>query len=219
MTSVVFNHCAHGGLRPKKTQLLCTHNYLDDLSANCPGESSTHKHLPYTIRFDGTKCTFDTAVESEYPELLCKRFAECLKQACANDFTFKSLTNSALSGVKQTKRHEPLIPEFHHIAQSQPKDKACKLLSSPSPRGDHGESRKYGVYHTPQQFIRLAERLVHPFDKQFVIPDILRLNIFNWVTKGISFVADVRTKSANLINTLSRELKYGEARFHAAFIA
>ena len=216
MISVVFNHCAHGGMRPKKTQLLCTHNYLDGLSADCPGESSTHKHLPYTIRFDGTRCTFDTAVESEYPELLCKRFAECLKQACANDFTFKSLTNSALSGVKQTKRHEPLIPEFHHIAQSQPKDKACKLLSSPSPMGNHGESCKYGVYHTPQQFIRLAERLVHPFDKQFVIPDILRLNIFNWVTKGISFVADVRTKSANLINTLSRELKYEEARFHAA---
>ena len=61
-----------------------------------------------------------------------------------------------------------------------------------------------------------SERLVHPFDKQFVIPDILRLNIFNWVTKGISFVADVGTKSANLINTLSRELKYEEARFHAA---
>ena len=49
-----------------------------------------------------------------------------------------------------------------------------------------------------------------------MIPDILRLNIFNLITEGISFVADVRTKSANLINVLSQELRFEEARFHAS---
>ena len=28
MMSVAFNHCAHGGLRPKKTKFLCTHHYV-----------------------------------------------------------------------------------------------------------------------------------------------------------------------------------------------
>ena len=95
-------------------------------------------------------------------------------------------------------------------------DKPSKLLTSPIPGGYDGESCKYGVYHSPQQFIKLAQNLVHPFDKQFVIPDILRLKIFNLITKGIGFVADVRTKSANLINKLSQELRFEEARYHAS---
>ena len=216
MISVVFNHCAHGGLRPKKTKLLCTHRFVNSLQAECPGESSDHVHLPYAIRFDGHRCNFDTAIESEYPELLCRRIAQCLKNAFGNKYAFKTPTNSALSGVKQTKKHTSLIPEFHHIAKSKPADKPCKLLNSPIPGGEDGESCKFGVYHSPQQFIKLAERLSHPFDKQFVIPDILRLNIFNLLTKGIGFVADVRTKSANLINKFSQELRWEEARYHAS---
>ena len=49
-----------------------------------------------------------------------------------------------------------------------------------------------------------------------MIPDILRLNIFNLITKDIGFVADVRTKSANLINMLSQEIRFEGARYHAS---
>ena len=122
MVSVIFNHCAHGGLRLKKTKFLCTHHHLDSLEAECPGESSQHVHLPYAIRFDGNRCNFDTALESEYPEPLCKRIAQCLKGVFARRCTFNAPTNSALSGVKQTKKHASIIPEFHHIAKSKPAD-------------------------------------------------------------------------------------------------
>ena len=135
MVSVVFNHCAHGGLRPKKTKFLCTHRHLDSLQAECPGESSEHVQLPYAIRFDGHRCNFDTALESEYPELLCKRIAQCLKDVFAQRCILKTPTNSAVSGVKQTKKHASLIPEFHHIAKSKPADKPSKLLTSPIPGG------------------------------------------------------------------------------------
>ena len=216
MISVIFNHCAHGGLRPKQTRFLCSHSHLSSLEAQCPGESDTHVHLPYAIRFDGHKCSFDTAIESEYPELLCKRIARCLKDALSGESTFRSHTNSASTGVRQTKKHASLIPEFHHIVKSKPINKPHKLLTSPDSGGDCGESCKYGVYHSPQQFIKLAQNLIHPFDKQFVIPDILRLNVFNLITKGISFVARVRTESASLINKLARELRFEEARYHAA---
>ena len=81
----------------------------------------------------------------------------------------KAPTNSALSGVRQTKKHASLIPEFHHIANSKPADKPSKLLTSPIPGG-----------------------------------------------KGIGFVADVRIKPANLINALSQELRFEEARYHAS---
>ena len=96
------------------------------------------------------------------PELLCKRIAQCLKDVFAQRCTFKTPTNSALSGVKQTKKHVSLIPEFHHIAKSKPADKPSKLLTSPIPGGCDAESCKYGVYHSPQQFIKLAQNLVHP---------------------------------------------------------
>ena len=97
--------------------------------------------------------------------------------------------------------------------KSKPINKPHKLLTSPNSGGDCGESCKYGVYHSPQQFIKLAQNLIHPFDKQFVI---IRLNVFNLITKGISFVARVRTESASLINKLARELRFEEARYHAA---
>ena len=80
-----------------------SHDYLKHLGAECPGESKDPIHLPYAIRFDGTRCSFDTAIESEYPELLCRRIAEGLRQAFADQCSFKTHTNSALSGVKQTK--------------------------------------------------------------------------------------------------------------------
>ena len=131
MVSVVFNHCAHGGLRPRKTNFLSTHRHVESLQAECPGESSEHVHLPYAIRFDGHRCNFDTAIESEYPELLGKRIAQCPKDAFADSCTFKAATNSALSGVRQTKKHASLIAEFHHIAKSKPADKPSKLLTSP----------------------------------------------------------------------------------------
>ena len=169
MISIIFNHCAHGGLRPKQTRFLCSHSHLSTLEAQCPGESDTHVHLPYAIRFDGHRCTFDTAIESEYPELLCKRIAQCLKDAFSGESTFRSHTNSASTGVRQTKKHASLI---HHIAKSKPINKPHKLLTSPDSGGDCGESCKYGVFHSPQQFIKLAQNLIHPFDKQFVIPDI-----------------------------------------------
>ena len=126
MISVIFNHCAHGGLRPKQTRFLCSHSHLSSLEAQCPGESDTHVHLPYAIRFDGHRCTFDTAIESEYPELLCKRIAQCLKDAFSGESTFRSHTNSASTGVRQTKKHASLIPEFHHIAKSKPINKPHK---------------------------------------------------------------------------------------------
>ena len=57
----------------------------------------------------------------------------------AKQCTFKTPTNSALPGVKQTKKHASLIPEFQHIAKSKPADKPSKLLTSPIPGVWRGE--------------------------------------------------------------------------------
>ena len=179
---------------------MCTHHYVQSLQAECPGEPSDHVHLPYAIRFDGHRCNFDTAIESEYPELLCKRIAQCLKNAFVDQYAFKAPTNSALSGVKQTKN-------MHHLFQN------STILPNPNLPIRH-------VSFSSLQF--QGEKTGRVANMEFTIVSAVHQAcrkpepLFNLMTKGIGFVADVRTKSANLINKLSQELKCEEARYHAS---
>ena len=78
------------------------------------------------------------------------------------------------------------------------------------------KEQAFGVYHTPKDFVRLAETLNHPFDDSFAIEDLTRQNIFELLTKGISHVANKRLGFARRIATLANELKHDEKRFQAS---
>ena len=96
---------------------------------------------------------------------------------------------------KQSKRHAPLIPEFHHFvrqAASAPLAKNTKLLAphlggtmreepdSVDGNGMEvqgeiaGKFVKVGVYHTPKQFLSLARQTLHPMDTTDHLEEVTR---------------------------------------------
>ena len=116
---------------------------------------------------------------------------------------------------QQSKRSTSLIPEYQRIIwQTKVPSVPHKLLEPPSSGSSTGAKSKFGIYHTPKQFVEAARRAIHPFDQQNEIPDVLKTNLFDLFTKGSSFVIDKRMQSANKIIKLQKELAAEEIRFH-----
>lgn len=214
MTVTTFSNCAHGGDRPKPTSLRCTHAVLGSLAAPCPGH---HDHKPYAIARGVHGWKFDTALEAEYPCLLCQRLSRAFRAPLQAQHNFQILDPPA-AGHTQSKRSRALIPEYHHIAKSPP-TLPHKLLPphhGGQRNGEEAEGDAFGVYHTPKQFVSLAERLTHPFDNQFVVDDQTKRNLFDLLTGGIARVAQTRLNFAKKLAAMRQELRAEEARFLAA---
>ena len=68
---VIFDHCAFGGHRPKRTTIASSLDCFSSLSKSCPGESQTHTHLPWGVSTEG----FATKAETAYPPPLAAEIA------------------------------------------------------------------------------------------------------------------------------------------------
>ena len=167
LIEIDFANCAHGGKRDKQTRFLCTHNWLQSMSLPCPGN---HQHEPFQLRFGASGWEFDTAKEGEYPELLCQRYSQNIRDAVKDQFQFAVDAPSIPSNIQQNKRHPALMPEYHRVVfADQPPTQPHKLLT-PSNGGQDGAKSKFGIYHSMQQFVNLAKIVTHPFDVEHRIP-------------------------------------------------
>ena len=96
-----------------------------------------HAHEAWGIHWAAGAGVFDTAAEAAYPMLLAQRAAACM----LNVVTQRHLSLQAPPRLhdlataaqgKQTKRHPPLIPEFHHFTRKpvfEPLQPGTKLLA------------------------------------------------------------------------------------------
>ena len=210
MVPVDFANCAHGGERDKKTRFLCSSDMVIKLALSCPGN---HTHKPFGLHFGPQGWVFDTAIEGEYPKLLCDRYAAECVATLDKSFSFEKSCSSV--NWMQSKRSASLVPEYHRILwQIKTPSMPHKLLQPSSSGGDSGAKSKFGIYHTPKQFVDAAKRACHPFDRENVIPDVLKRNIFDLFAEGSSFVANKRLHSARKIAQLRKELASEEIRFH-----
>lgn len=140
---VTFAACAHGSRRNKQTTLLSTPGLFSSLAMQCP---QTHTHdswVPYKVH---NSIVYPTALEAEYPALLCTRMAQCVldwaaklhvvPQQCPK---LKDLLRLGLG--QQSIRHPPLIPEFREFLHldTPTNNPAYKLLVAPPTSGDNSE--------------------------------------------------------------------------------
>ena len=72
LSEVVFDQCCHGGFRPKRTKLLCTHACFEPLRAACPGN---HMHKPWGQLIEYGSVRFATRDEAAYPAILAGEVA------------------------------------------------------------------------------------------------------------------------------------------------
>ena len=185
---VEFHACCHGSTRRKHTAWLGTNKVFSKLAAVC---NYDHPHDAWGVRWTANGWVFDTSTEAAYPALLAQRVVSCLIQEAKNrqiSLEKPLRLHDAATAVqgKQSKRHKPLIPEFHHFVKQQAGtvlQTGSKLLA-PHLGGDLREESgqnsaddqkddenmnndkfdKVGFYHNPKQFVSLAMGVQHPMD-------------------------------------------------------
>ena len=180
---VRFHSCCHGSRRKKDTGWLSTPGVFADLNAVCQGD---HDHDPWGVTYQMGHWKFDTASEAAYPALLSQRAATCLVvHAKSKGWSLASrpklhdLATASLN--KQSKKHKPLIPEYHRVAFQQSDvavPSGAKIIAPDIGGSDHEEldtmldankqplsgKIKVGYFHTPKQFVSLSKKVNHPMD-------------------------------------------------------
>ena len=178
---VRFHSCCHGSRRRKDTGWLSTPAVFSALCAMC---NNDHPHDPWGVSWQMGMWKFDTSSEASYPALLAQRATTCLvKYAQDHHWNLQPQPRlhdlSTASVGKQSKKHKPLVPEYHRVAfQSrhvQVPDGA-KIIAPQKGGMDReeedlgssmqnlAEEVKVGYFHTPKQFVSLGRRVKHPMD-------------------------------------------------------
>ena len=113
LQAIRFDNCAWGGQRPKSTRWLSSPGAYQSLALQCPGESATHVHLPYSVEWTHSRWQFDTAGEGEYPQPLCEAVA--MQASNAIDWKPAPTVCRPADEYAQSKRSRQLLPEFRTV--------------------------------------------------------------------------------------------------------
>ena len=176
LQSTVFAACQHGGSRDKQTKLLATPNLFEVLAAECQGD---HQHASWQPKLVNGQLEFPTALEAEYPKLLCDRMAECVVEQLRQLGRTWTIDPSIQTLLKrqvgiQTVKTPQLLAEFSHFSHLEEpyNDDSHKLIAAPITTGDETEQQtkrrrttyKYGVLRSPETFLQESLKLDHPID-------------------------------------------------------
>ena len=200
-----FAQCMFGGHRPKQLSISCTHEHFQSLQRAC---DASHAHAPFAAM------TAEPAARAqlELPGPLCEAICQRLAPGRA--------LVPPRSTIRQSRKHAQLIPEFRTIVRAlKAPTLPSKLLPLEPPgvgSGSGGYGQRFGIYHTPAQFIQAALRIEHPFDSKAMLPDALKRNVFELLSQGVNYVARVRLRTMHMVNKLKQELQGEESRFKSS---
>ena len=238
-----FQQCAFGGGGPKKTRWRGTAGVFTRLSKMCPGESNSHKHLPWGMvrGSDGSK-TFATAEEAAYPAALSVAAAESVRDARTkqgNTF-FKVPLNPNFSNASDGqklraqgagrstmgKRPLPLVSEFASISYLSKgsiegkKQKIIRELNGGDSIPDNHDGNQVkpdvvvGEYWTAEQFLQKALEAKHPVDEVSGIPKPIRDNISWLLENGPIGICKFRLHAIRELVKLVEDFKDEELELH-----
>ena len=131
-----FDHCCHGGDRPKRTSLWCNKDgVLNHLQVFC---DNSHPHKAWLPRVASRNLRFVTGEEAAYPSLLAQRimlsFLQHRPQGILRDATLQQQVAAAAStatrislGVQpRGNKLKPLVAEFgHYLCTCSPARDKC----------------------------------------------------------------------------------------------
>ena len=229
LESVYFDACAHGSSRDKRTKLLSTPGLFTPLAANC---SQDHQHASWQPYRDEHGINFPTAAEAEYPKLLCDRMAQCVLSQAADmgvnpHFSPRLKDLLKMTMGTQSTKHPPLVPEykmFVHTACAE-NNPAYKLLAAPFPTGAEDTEQpepqekpckrsrttyKYGVWHSPEEFLQRSSTGHHPMDHESALNQVTKDAIVKVVRSCPTKLAKERLAAVFQVRKVSQELKKQE---------
>lgn len=236
---VQFHACCHGSTRRKNTGWLSSVGVFSSLQAQCQND---HVHASWGVNWKDGRWTFDTSSEASYPTLLAQRAAACLAKAALE--RGYSLTKqprlhdkSTAAMGQQTKKHAALIPEYHHVKEmpaTQSIPEGAKIIAphrvgefreeKQSKTGTGGTGRatdlhRVGFFHTPEQFLSMANTVAHPMDTAEHIEPITRDAIQFNLQHHPDLVKLERRKNLLQAKLLSKQLAAEESKLHQSFPA
>ena len=232
-----FHACMHGGERNKRTRLLASAGLYDELAADC---DNSHPHKPWFVVKRGTGLEFATAQEAEYPKVLVRRMAACLRRQAENQQLqlgphLSSAQKARHAWGVQTVKGKPLIPEFKdfcHLDAEQHKP-GFRLLATPLqgaqqtelPSEDEGlqensqkrsrKTFKYGVQWKPEEFLEHAKAVLHPKDPQKALPQALKEAVIHVMGSSPIEVAKHRLSVVLTLHKKAAELSLEEQQLKA----
>ena len=153
---VTFHNCCHGGSRDKLTAVCVNDSWIDSLEARC---DQTHQHRSWKVTISQGSVHFPTSEEAAYPQVLCQRIVECVKQQVLSFGAVVSTTLSeqvthpdadaagriALGALPRGAKIKPLVAEFgHHVQAIAPAQQAKSIDSflDGLPKGSKVTSRQ-----------------------------------------------------------------------------
>ena len=228
--------CAFGSTRKKLTTFLVSDAELyQPLQKFCPGN---HEHEPWGV--DPVTSTFNTAKEAEYPDGMCRTYADIVQHIIlrrgllVDDFTGKSIaTGPQLQ--KRGRKIPQLVSEFLWtkilLLPNLPDvdDKkclrrpigdipaGCKLLRAEANKGKSGDLTMcvFGCFRTMQQFVEVSRQLWHPYDELKNLPDPLIRNLFWYLSSAPADVTKHRISCLTRWRSMQAKLKTMEEDLHA----
>ncbi|CAE7829729.1 unnamed protein product [Symbiodinium sp. CCMP2592] len=198
--------CAFGSERDKKTSFLCSSSCISRMALMCPG-CKQHASWGQT-----SSATFATAEEAAYPPAMCQALCDVFESEAARlNYTLGSAHPVLARAHKQPRGrlHPQLLSEHSAIlSRLLPRaptlnNKRClkhdvhgvpagsKLLRSEN-RGSKGVFCVFGVFRSPESFVREAKLLHHPFDSLAQLPDYLIKSLFEQITKSPAEICKLR---------------------------
>ncbi|CAE7285341.1 unnamed protein product [Symbiodinium sp. CCMP2592] len=198
--------CAFGSERDKKTSFLCSSSGISRMALMCPG---CKQHATWGLTSDDT---FATAEEAAYPPAMCQALCDVFESEAARlNYVLGSAQPLLARAHKQPRgRLHPQLLSEHAAVLSRllPRapplnHKRCltqdvhgvpagsKLLRSEN-RGNKGLFCVFGVFRSPESFVREAKLLYHPFDSLAQLPDYLIKSLFEQLTKSPAEICKLR---------------------------
>ena len=227
---VMFDACAHGSDRDKRTKLLATPDVFSELEQYCPGDHQHASWAPY--QYNGRLC-FPTASEAEYPTILCVlKFALSRNTVVSQTPKLKDLMKLLLG--QQSIKHPPLIPEFKDFVflEKSSDEPHLKLLAAPYNQGQqqleqpHSLEKttaetttsppgrqlyKYGVWHSPAEFLEKAQHVKRPVDADNFLHEATKSAIDKVVNTDVASLAKQRLAAVFNLRRLHSEVASEEA--------
>ena len=184
-TDVEFQHCKWNGDEPSRnkwTRIRTNDKTLLSLQGPC---HSSHQHLAWGKRGS----SFVTADEAEYPMPMCEAVVSCIfgpestSEAPIQESPHKLRRFTASRQPRGRKAHA-VIPEFDAVLtlpESAPSDPWHRELRHFYDRGAEGSEdsaaerfRVVGIWRTPEQYLKVAEKAIHPVDCVDSVPEVIR---------------------------------------------
>ena len=230
---VRFHSCCHGSRRKKDTGWLSTPKIFANLNAVCQGD---HDHDPWGVTYQMGQWKLDTASEAAYPMLLAQRAAACLVvHAKSKGWSLVSrpklhdLATASLN--KQSKKHKPLIPEYHRVVfqQSNTDIPSGAKIIAPHIGGSGREELdekldtnmsgkiKVGHFHTPKQFVSLSRKVNHPMDSTEHLEEPTLFSLKFNLTYPSHLVQIERKKNLLQAKIFMKKLESEEVAMHKSF--